>query len=319
MASSAEQDRVCDAIRSAYPGAVPLHTSTIQSLWGGYGKIVRVKLSDCEVESVVVKQVKPPKRTAGIDIGHDRKVKSYEVEQRFYEQYAPQLDPDVARVPRLLASSNAVPGETLMVLEDMDASGFAGGRGSTRAMIRWLAGFHKTFLMANPDGRPEGTDDGGLWSCGGTHHLATRPEELTNLAKDDPLRIHAGDFDRLLRGATYQTLLHGDPKSCNMCFSSKGDSCAAVDFQYTGWGPGVVDLTYGFGLGLSPSDPLIDEYFRALDAGPELEAEWRALLPVAEADFERFINGWGGGGRDWRRRSNQFEEAVKLARRAAAK
>ena len=57
--------------------------------------------------------------------------------------------------------------------------------------------------------------------------------------------------------------------------------------------------------------------FRVLDGGPELEAEWRALLPVAEADFERFINGWGGGGRDWRRRSNQFEEALKRARKAA--
>jgi len=312
MAASPEQARVYEAIRSAYPGAVPEGTSPIQSLWAGYGKIFRVKLSNCEVDSVVVKQVKPPQNPAGQDIGHDRKVKSYQVEQRFYEQYAPQLDPAVARVPRLVASSNAVPGETLMVLEDLDASGFA-GRGSQLAVVHWLAGLHKTFLNR----RPAGADDGGLWGQGGYWHLATRPDELAALNKDDPLRIHAGDFDRLLRGSRYQTLLHGDPKMCNFCFSSTGDkSCAAVDFQYTGWGPGIVDLTYGFGPSLSAKDPLLDEYFRVLDGGPELEAEWRGLLPVAEADWQRFLDGWGGGGGSWRNRASQFAEALARVRAA---
>jgi len=262
--------------------------------------------------------VKPPQKAAGQDIGHDRKVKSYQVEQHFYERYAPQLDPAIARVPRLLASSNAVPGETLMVLEDLDASGFAGGRGSSLAVVRWLAGFHKTFLMSpRPGGRTSGADDGGLWSQGGYWHLATRPDELAALDRDDPLRIHAKDFDDVLRGAQYQTLLHGDTKMCNFCFSSTEEaSCAAVDFQYTGWGPGIIDLTYGFGLSLSSSDPLLDEYFRVLDGGPELEAEWRALVPVAEADWQRFLDGWGGGGGNWRRRSNRFEEALKRVRTA---
>jgi len=247
------------------------------------------------VDSVVVKQVKPPQKAAGKDNGHDRKVKSYQIEQRFYEQYAPKLDPAVARVPRLLASSNAVPGETLFVLEDLDASGFAGGRGSSLSVVRWLAGFHKSFLMpANPGGRLAETDGGGVWNQGGYWHLATRPDEFASLRKNDPLRINAADWDKQLRGARYQTLLHGDAKTCNFCFSSAAEgSCAAVDFQYTGWGPGIIDLTYGFGPSLSSSDPLLDEYFRILDGGPELEAEWRALIPVSQSDWQRFLAGWG--------------------------
>eukprot|EP00404_Azadinium_spinosum_P002076 CAMPEP_0180424112 /NCGR_PEP_ID=MMETSP1036_2-20121128/4570_1 /TAXON_ID=632150 /ORGANISM="Azadinium spinosum, Strain 3D9" /LENGTH=311 /DNA_ID=CAMNT_0022429541 /DNA_START=43 /DNA_END=975 /DNA_ORIENTATION=+ len=310
MPASSEEDRIHSAIRSAYPDATPQKKSVIQSLWAGYGKILRIKLSQCNVESVVVKQVKPPAQEAGRDIGHDRKVKSYQIEQRFYERYAPKLDPGVARVPRLLASSNEVPGETLFVLEDLDASGFEGRHGSAISVVRWLAGFHKTFLLPPGRGRSLDADGGeGVWNQGGYWHLATRPDELACLAEDDPLRIHAADFDGLLRGARYQTLLHGDPKMCNFCFSST--SCAGVDFQYTGWGPGILDLTYGFGLSLSSSDPLLNEYFRILDAGPELEAEWRALIPVAQADWQRFIEGWGGSGGDWRRRSNKFDEALK--------
>jgi len=295
MAASPEQARIYEAIQSVYPDAVPQKASVIQSLWSGYGKILRVKLSQCEVDSVVVKQVKPPQQAAGQDVGHDRKVKSYQVEQRFYEQYAPKCDPAVARVPRLLASSNKVPGETLFVLEDLDASGFAGGRGSSLSVVRWLAGFHKTFLMpANPGGRLAESDGGGVWNQGGYWHLATRPDELAALGKSDPLRVNAADFDRQLRSARYQTLLHGDTKMCNFCFSpAKEASCAAVDFQYTGWGPGIIDLTYGFGLSLSSKDPLLDEYFRILDGGPELEAEWRALIPVSQSDWQRFLAGWG--------------------------
>lgn len=42
----------------------------------------------------------------------------------------------------------------------------------------------------------------------------------------------------------------------------------------------------------------MEEYFKALGAGPEVEKEWRELYSVAVADFERFFTGWSGGGED---------------------
>ena len=57
----------------------------IQELWSGYGKIMRVGLEHAAVESVVVKHVQLPlsknhPRGWNTDLGHQRKVKSYQVE-----------------------------------------------------------------------------------------------------------------------------------------------------------------------------------------------------------------------------------------------
>jgi len=112
----------------------------------------------------------------------------------------------------------------------------------------------------------------------------------------------------LLNSAQYQTLIHGDAKVANFCFSADGQSVAAVDFQYVGGGCGMKDVAYFFGSCLSEDeceawlDELLDEYFivlrQALNARHHdinfdaLESEWRQLFPVAWVDFHRFLLGW---------------------------
>jgi hypothetical protein len=130
----------------------------------------------------------------------------------------------------------------------------------------------------------------------------------------DPLKEAATGVDQLLRNAKHHTLLHGDAKLANFCWressgggtgkkaaaSEDGPEVAAVDFQYCGWGVGVLDVAYCLGSfpGIDnlarDSAPLLDLYFKTLDAGPEVEAEWRKLYCVAVADFERFLAGWAG-------------------------
>jgi len=291
----------------------------IQSLWSGYGEIVRVHLDGAAYPSVVVKDVHPPatgrrgRKAARRDLGHARKVRSYEVEEAFYRHYAGRCGED-ARVPVLLGSRGTENGRVLL-LEDLDASGFGGrrrfmGDADVQACLRWLANFHARFLGCAPEG---------LWAQGTYWHLATRPDELAAMPPG-PLKTAAPAFDRLLRGAQYQTFVHGDAKTANFCFAASGPAVAAVDFQYVGGGCGMVDVCYllscmGAGWCGSHADWALDTYFMALRAALRrvaaadkgglssaevraLEAEWRALYPVAWADFARFLAGWAQGG--WR-------------------
>jgi hypothetical protein len=263
----------------------------IQSLWSGYGAIFRAHLSDGT--TVVVKWVTPPGRESG-SLSYARKCRSYDVETAFYRSFASRCG---CRVPRWIDGQSG--GEQwLLVLEDLDAAGFAERRRTPSAVeidrcLRWLAAFHATFLGASPEG---------LWSTGTYWHLATRPDELA--AIDEPaLREAAPRIDRLLEACTFRTLVHGDAKLQNFCFGPSG--VAAVDFQYVGGGCGMKDLAYFLGScsrsgALAMERDLLDTYFahlrdelsgRSVDIAA-LEREWRALYPIACVDFFRFLAGW---------------------------
>ena len=262
--------------------------ATLQILWGGYGEIVRVKLEGGAHESVVVKHVRPPR--AG-DFAHRRKLRSYEVETAFYRSFASRCD-DACRVARSFGSFEQS-GERLLVLEDLDAAGFGGRTHRPRAAeldacLGWLAHFHARFLGEPP---------AGLWKTGTYWHLATRPDELEIAARKDPsVRDRAKDLDRRLAAARFRTLVHGDAKPANFCFGK--ERVAAVDFQYVGGGAGIVDVAYLL-HGERDAARSLDAYFshlRSALAGTvdasALESEWRALHPIAVADFERFLAGW---------------------------
>nr|WP_269523792.1 phosphotransferase [Coraliomargarita parva] len=283
----------------------------IQSLWSGYGAILRYGLEGATQTSVIVKHVSPPESTAhprgwNTDISHQRKLHSYEVETVWYRDYA-NCCGETCRVPHCLAVVRKGD-EVVIVLEDLDAAGYPVRKSRVsdfelEACLSWLAYFHASFLGKVPTG---------LWPSGTYWHLETRPDELKVLAGEDPLLCRAaGAIDSKLKASPYQTLVHGDAKLANFCFSEDGSSVAAVDFQYVGGGCGMKDVAYFIGSCLSEDEcadaeeALLDFYFVKLREAlaisgkcvdtDALEADWRALYPVAWTDFHRFLKGWSPG------------------------
>ena len=270
----------------------------IQSLWSGYGELFRVHLTGGESPSLVVKWAKPPasgERTAS----YVRKCRSYDVETVFYLAFAARCDA-TCRVPRLHAH-RIVRGshpEWTLCLEDLDAAGFSRRIRSPRgheleACLKWLAHFHARFMESAPDG---------LWKVGTYWHLATRREELAFI-RDMDLKAKAPELDRQLNAARFKTLVHGDAKPANFCFTHDGKGVAAVDFQYVGGSVGTKDVAYLLHGEATRANEMrhLDLYFAHLRAalpretdGHAVEAEWRALYPAAKEDFQRFLAGWRG-------------------------
>lgn len=305
---SADLDASLAAVVREATGASRItHADTVQRLWSGYGRILRCQLEGSAHESVIVKHVRWPDearhpRGWSSDFAHARKVRSYEVETSWYADWAARCTV-ACRVPHCLL--HAARGcEVFMVLEDLDAAGFDGRRREvTRAEIdrclRWLAHFHATFLGCTPDG---------LWPVGTYWHLQTRPDELAAMP-DGRLKDAAPILDARLRATAFPTLVHGDAKLANFCFSQ--NAVAAVDFQYVGGGCGIKDVAYFISSCLDEDEcealesSLLDTYFAALrgalsEANADvdfaaLQAEWRALYPVAWTDFFRFLQGWSPG------------------------
>jgi len=299
-------------------------TEVVQSLWSGYGQIVRCYLQGATPASVIAKHVRwPDERDHPYgwtsDHSHERKLQSYRVETTWYDRYA-HACPDACRVPRCLALENPTDG-VIMVMEDLDASGFAGRRQHVNnveidACLSWLASFHATFMGERPEG---------LWETGTYWHLATRPDELDAL-DDGPLKAAAPVIDRRLADSPFQTFVHGDAKLANFCFDAQGRFAAAVDFQYVGGGCGMKDVAYFISSCLDEdeseamADGLLDRYFELLshalaDAGKTvdfaaLEDDWRALYPVAWTDFYRFLQGWSPGHSKLHRYSERLAREV---------
>ena len=278
----------------------------IQSLWSGYGEIARYRCTK-QNTTLIVKQVELPERNQhprgwNTATSQQRKIDSYLNEARFYQHFADKCPAD-SKVPTCIQVINRDP-IPLLIMEDLDASGFPERRSvadleDVKACIRWLAGFHARFLSI---------DTRCLWPVGTYWHLATRQDEYKAM-DTGPLKRDAGAIDKALNQTSYQTLLHGDAKLANFCFSSLSPSeVAAVDFQYTGRGAGVKDLAYLLGSCLSESElfdretELLNVYFECLKEqitrfaeginSEELELQWRRLYPVAWADFYRFLRGW---------------------------
>lgn len=279
--------------------ASPLHR--VQRLWSGYGSIVRYQLGNGR--TVIVKQIKPPPNSSSPH-AHQRKLRSYLIECHFYRTAALRCNA-ACRVPDCLAVDVADE-QILLLLEDLQDIGFYPCRNRISPTqlglaLDWLAHFHAQFLHETP---------AGLWPNGSYWHLATRAEEWAAMPHG-PLKQSAQELDRRLSAARFQTWIHGDAKPDNFNFNNNLAQAAAVDFQYVGGGCGMKDVAYLLDSALTGEQceqelpAWLDRYFQTLQQAlhlygkaqdfDALELEWRALFPLAWADFQRFLLGWQGG------------------------
>lgn len=205
----------------------------IQALWAGYGNIYAVKArpigntpytANYGVERfcprdkagklhLILKVISPPESLHG-DEGHLRKMFSYQVEQCFYKNFAPQLAKGISVAPCLgttqcaqTGNSEAVPGHTATLLADLRLGFPIAGEKRTAlnedqalAAIDWLAKFHVSFRAPDTAGREEfllppleearrrltsgSWEKKSLWLNGGYTYLATRRKEYDALARD---------------------------------------------------------------------------------------------------------------------------------------
>ncbi|KAF2268079.1 hypothetical protein CC78DRAFT_541295 [Lojkania enalia] len=174
-----------------------------------------------------------------------------------------------------------------------------------------------------------------VWLNGGYTYLATRRSEFANLAADhdsewrEPLTDSEEDGQSISeivasilaprgrgRGPAegYMTLIHGDVKSENLFTSRDGKEVAFYDFQYTGLGLGVCDLTKLFtcsvplsmlvgkgsvGKELAMQEPekeLLDRYLLRLKEVSGKGYEWDIFVrhwETALVDWLRFQASWG--------------------------
>lgn len=289
--------------------------SLIQDLWGGYGQLLRIQLPG---STVILKIVVPPVAERA-SVSDQRKRRSYQVEQAWYQSHAQGCE-DTCRVARCLGQKG---GEvSLLLLEDLSASGYLPTRPPRTehltAGLTWLAHFHARFMGQCPTG---------LWEQGSYWHLETRQDEWQRMPSG-PLKAHAGRFDAALRAARFQTVLHGDSKPANFLWRGDGRA-AAVDFQYVGPGCGIRDVSYLLDSCLGEegcrrhADGWLDHYFQQLsgalenegkaEQAPQIEAEWRHLFPVAWSDYARFYEGWGRSAQLGRYSAQQLERALRIA------
>ena len=197
----------------------------IQSLWSGYGKISRYALKDSSIPSVVVKhialiRVEAHPRGWGSDFGHQRKVRSYQVETHWYQHWSHRSN-EGCRIPAFMGAYEEGE-EQWIILEDLDQH-YPKRKDrvdleEVRQCLTWLANFHANFLGQLPEG---------LWPIGTYWHLDTRPDELKLLTNRE-LKQKARLIDDRLNACRFQAIVHGDAKLANFCFSRDGKQVAAV-------------------------------------------------------------------------------------------
>ncbi|MTI39543.1 phosphotransferase [Fulvivirga lutimaris] len=284
-----------------------LQTQHVQTLWSGYGEIKRYALAGRKHNSIIVKHIQLPDQSNhprgwNTQLSRQRKLTSYQVERKWYQQYSTRTN-EHCKVPECYHAAEKE-SELLLIMEDLDASGYPIRLNPEEVTIAhaknclgWLAHFHATYLGTAPDG---------LWPIGTYWHLDTRPDELERM-ENISLKNAAKGIDKRLNNTKYQTIVHGDAKLANFCFAEDG-RVAAVDFQYVGKGCGMKDVAYFISSCFDEEDcekyekDLLEYYFNQLQLSldnytvyQQVKNEWSDLYRYAWADFYRFLDGWSPG------------------------
>jgi len=316
-------ESIVDSIASS-TGATDIRVDeNLQTLWGGYGGILRLHLSGTTHQSVILKLIQPPQQAQhprgwNTDASHQRKIRSYQVETHWYSNYA-GLCSERCRVPLVIATSSDVACQWIL-MEDLTSQYPL--RASTLSMaealvcLQWIANFHALFIGSTPNG---------LWPTGTYWHLQTRHDEFNSMLEGE-LKASAAKLDRLLNECPYQSIVHGDAKVANFCFNGDKSAVAAVDFQYVGGGVGIKDVAYFLGSCLDEktieeNEPaLLSAYFTVLrekiaathsdEYAQHVVHAWSDLYAIAWTDFYRFLEGWMPG----HKKINRYTKS--LARRA---
>ncbi len=299
-------DKVLQRISLAIGASHISHVELIQALWGGYGYLFRAFVSDMPFPSVIVKYIHLPQPSShprgwNTPLSHQRKLHSYLVEVNWYQHYANKHLQSLSPLPQCLYVEQH-PEQTLLILEDLHTIGFTQVKTTAtsaqiNACLTWLGYFHAQYMQVAPEG---------LWPVGTYWHFDTRPDEYAALT-ESPLKAAAKLIDLTLKQCPFQTLVHGDAKLANFCFSAD-NRVAAVDFQYVGQGCGMKDVimllssTLNFNETENVINDYLKHYFTALTQGlttfnphissQAVEQAWRPLYCVAWADFQRFVKGW---------------------------
>jgi len=284
-----------------------ISTQLVQSLWSGYGQIKRYELAGGKYPQIIVKHIELPDKSKhpkgwNTHLSHQRKLKSYQIESHWYQHYA-QLTDDDCMIPTLYHAVES-DNELLLIMEDLDASAYPirihhdlVTLRNAKSCLGWLAHFHAKFMNVAPEG---------LWPTGTYWHLETRPDEWKRM-ENESLKASAHAIDQVLQNAKYQTIVHGDAKLANFCFSER-NQVAAVDFQYVGKGCGMKDVAYFISSCFEAEncrnyeEELLHHYFKQLEKSldnsvdfQKVKEEWALLYRYAWADLYRFLDGWSPG------------------------
>ncbi|KAI9209298.1 uncharacterized protein BJ171DRAFT_454265 [Polychytrium aggregatum] len=293
---------------------------TIASLWGQYGFCARIR-DRARQQSFVLKHISPPAPSTG-SVSHERKLKSYLNELRFYRLYAKTITAETGLAlpePYFLSSTESLKSsgtfEATLLLSDLSESfplrapphlpldyALAG--------LRWLAQFHAFFWESDSESQGELAPIGSYW------YLTTRWAEFEEIDTDE-----WPHFSREFAERLHNRLL-GFPRgdlSLRKSYMEKGRSpsyqASAYDFQYTGYGYGAVDIAYLMTSSVSLAtlqgqgeSQLLDFYHDQLThlLGHRCRGYDRSVLQLhyelALVDYVRFMAGWGlWGNSSWAR------------------